>query len=770
MAGISKSTLKDLEFNQVLNRISDFSFSELGKEAIRNIVPFTDFSELKIELKRNDEYLSSFNNENRIPNHSFEDITREIKLLAIENTFLEEDAYISLAAISETVNQLVKFFEKFEEYYPLLKEKTDEEVYFTKDINDAIYTVFNRQGDLKDNATKHLNLLRKKKSEIKREIDQSFQKALGHYSKMGILDEIRESIVENKRVLAVIAGERKKVRGSILGSSKTGSIVFMEPENTQQLHRNLSTIEFEEREEIIRILKLLTDLLRPHRELFTKYIDYLSYLDVLRAKVMYAKELNSCLPKINDEQTLVLKDAFHPILLENNNREKQKTVPQTFKLDAEQRIIVISGPNAGGKSITLKTLGLNQLMIQSGILIPVHESSSVCFFKNILSDIGDNQSIENHLSTYSYRLKNMRYFLRNIDEKSLFLIDEFGTGSDPELGGALAEVFLEEFYDKGSYGVITTHYTNIKIKVEDLPEAVNANMIFNEKNLEPLFKLNVGQAGSSFTFEVAQKNGIAFSLINRAKKKVSRENVRLDKTIAKLQKERAKLEKINSELHLKEIKANDERKKFEGINEKISQKLEDYQLQFDRQAKSIALGKKIAQLSEAYFRKPSKKILYSEVLKLVEIENSKKRQKAEEGKGKAEEGKGKKKIKRSADSSRTPMKSVPSSEIKGNKKQIDKAVLKEEERLKKIEQEMEKKIAKIREEKADQKKQKEQEKINEAKKRIRSLKIGDRVRISGGMAIGSIDKIEKKKAIINYGSFTTSVSIEELDLVEAFKK
>jgi len=199
---------------------------------------------------------------------------------------------------------------------------------------------------------------------------------------------------------------------------------------------------------------------------------------------------------------------------------------------------VISGPNAGGKSITLKTVGLLQTMLQSGMLIPVHERSKVCLFDRILSDIGDNQSIENHLSTYSYRLKQMNYFLKKCNKNTLFLIDEFGTGSDPELGGALAETFLEEFYHREAFGIITTHYSNLKILANELPHMLNANMLFDERTLEPLFKLVIGQAGSSFTFEVAQKNGIPYSLINRAKKKIERSKVRFDATIAKLQKDK----------------------------------------------------------------------------------------------------------------------------------------------------------------------------------------------------------------------------------------
>lgn len=732
MNKISPKILKDLEFDQVSNYISTLCNSELGKEESRNIAPFLEEEELILALKQTNEYLASFSNENRVPNHDFEEITNDIKLLSIENTFLEEKSYLNLASISESVNELIKFFEKFKDYYPTLRLKTDD-VYLTKDISEAVYTVFNRFGELKDNATKSLRSIRKEMNEVKKGINQNFQKSLSRYSQLGYLDDIRESVIEQKRVLAVTAQYRKKVAGSMMGTSRTGSIIFIEPDAVLKLTRELASLEYEERQEIVRILKLLTDLLRPHIQLFKNYQILLTDLDVLRAKAKYAQEINACLPKINLIKKMELVDAYHPILYKNNLSEKKETVPQSITINGDQRIIVISGPNAGGKSITLKTLGLIQIMIQSGILVPVHERSSMCFFGKILTDIGDNQSIENHLSTYSYRLKNMNHFLRNVNEDTLFLIDEFGTGSDPELGGALAEVFLEEFYEKGSFGVITTHYTNIKVKVEELEEALNANMLFNEKTLEPLYILNVGQAGSSFTFEVAQKNGIPFSLINRAKKKVRQENVRLDKTIAKLQKERSKLETTTTSLASKEMKATEQKKKYEDINSKISQKLEDYQIQFDSQAKIIALGKKLNLVAEDYFTKPNKKKLFTETLKIVEVENSKKREKQKALK-------------------------ITNKKAVANKKKDKKVV-----------EEMQQKVVEIRETKKKQEEIREKEEAINPSKPKYNLKVGDTARISGGMAYGTIERIEKKKAILNYGNFTTSVALDQLELVNARK-
>ena len=392
-------------------------------------------------------------------------------------------------------------------------------------------------------------------------------------------------------------------------------------------------------------------------------------------------------------------------------------------MDSDHRIVVISGPNAGGKSITLKTVGLLQLMLQSGMLIPVHERSKATLFSNILTDIGDNQSIENHLSTYSYRLKNMKYFLRKCNKETLFLIDEFGTGSDPELGGALAEVMLEDLYEREAFGLITTHYSNLKALANELPAMVNANMQFDNKTLEPVFKLIMGEAGSSFTFEVAQKNGLPFNIINRAKKKIERSKVRFDETIAKLQKERSEMIKTGQSLKEKESKVKSESDRMETMNAKLKTKLTSYQELFDYNQRMIVLGNKLNELSERYFEDNKKRPLIAEFLRLVETENAKRKRKS--------------------------------------------AVIskKEREEKKKLNVEVQKDLVKVRKEK--KKEQKQPKPIEKPKPK---LAVGDQVRLFDGRSVGSIDSIEKNKAVVNYGAFTTQVSLDLLELVKAVKK
>ncbi|MFC0605617.1 endonuclease MutS2 [Winogradskyella pulchriflava] len=722
MIDIHEKTLKDLEFFTVLNQVSEHAITALGKDAVLALLPLPNEEQLLLELDFTNEYLSSFDNDNRIPNHGFETIAKELKLLKIENTYLEVPSLQKIVSMSITVNSILTFLKKFEDYYPKLYQNS-KDIEITKVIIEQVDAVVDRFGDIKDEASPLLSELRKSINQLKGKINSSFSSALNTYHNLEYLDDIRESVVDNKRVLAVKAMYRRKVKGAIMGGSKTGSIVYIEPETTLQYTRELNNLEYEEKEEIIKILKELTDYVRLFLPLLKEYQAFLIKMDVISAKAKYAKSMNAILPEITKERSMYLRDAYHPLLYLNNKEKGEKTFPQTIGLEKESRIIVISGPNAGGKSITLKTVGLLQTMIQSGMLIPVHERSKICLFDRILSDIGDNQSIENHLSTYSYRLKQMNYFLRKVNHKTLFLIDEFGTGSDPELGGALAETFLEVFYEREAFGIITTHYSNLKLLANELPYMENANMLFNEKTLEPMYKLAIGQAGSSFTFEVAQKNGIPYSLINKSKKKIERGKVRFDATIAKLQKERSKLERTERSLKENEKKKLSEADKLEEINAKVQKKLESFQELYDSNQRLIYLGQKVNDISEKYFEDKKKRELMAELFRLVQIENSKRKK------------------------------------VSAKQKRAKKA------KEKQIKQEAEKKVEVIR-----KKKKAAKQKEVKVEKPKPVLKVGDRVRMHDGRAVGSIDSIEKGKANVNYGMFTTNVSLDLLELVEAKKR
>ena len=724
MIKIDSKTLQDLEFHRVLEQTAQFCITDSGKEKILEWKPFSVEETAVQSLREVYEYFNSLQGDNPIPNHGFDAVFNEIHLLGIENSSLEVDAFRKILSICETTKTLLTFFEKNKQFYVELHRQS-ENIVIENFIAESIKAVIDRFGEIKDNATPELAIIRRAISGMKGKINASFNTAMAQAAAGDYLDEIKESVIDNRRVLAVKAMYRKRVKGAALGTSKTGSIIFIEPAATSELSRELINLLFDEGEEIKKILKQLTEQIRPYRSQITDYQNYLIEMDTIAARAKYARKMDACLPVLTNEKKIFLKNAYHPLLLVSNQKLNKKTYPQTVELDPEKRIIVISGPNAGGKSITLKTVGLLQLMLQSGFLIPVDPKSELCFFERILTDIGDNQSIENHLSTYSYRLKMMNRFLKKCNDKTLFLIDEFGTGSDPELGGALAETFLEVFYEREAFGIITTHYTNLKMLANELPYAVNANMQFNQQTLEPVFHLQVGEAGSSFTFEVAQKNGIPYSLINKAKKKIERSKVRFDKTIADLQKERAKLRKSSETLKSEEAKAKTETKQLEEINTKIQQKLESYQELYDANQKLIYLGKKIDALAENFFNNKKKKQLIDEFMKLVTVENSKR------------------------------------------KKVLPKEKKEQKVKVKEVEKEIIEKVAVIREKK---KKEKAIEKQKEASKPKVVLKVGDKVRMPDGRAVGIIDTIEKNKATINYGLFTTKVSVDELEFVERKKK
>lgn len=725
MAKIPLKTLEDLEYREVLRQCALHAITPLGKENINNLIPGNDKVVLMDMLQATSEFRASFDNENRIPNHGFEDCSAAISLLRIENSILDIETFRNIASNTDSSNTLLKFLIKFKSYYPTLFNYSTS-IYEEKEIKAAVDNVIDRFGEVRDRASEELYRIRKEINFLRSKIGTSFNKALRLYAQADYLDDIRESVQENRRVLAVKAMYRRKVKGAVLGSSKTGSIVFIEPESTHALSRELNNLKFEETEEINKILQNLTDFIRPFSAYLKTQHEFLLKMDCVYAKACYAREINGILPEINTEKIILdYKDAFHPLLYSTHQRENKPTFPQDITLHHEQRIVVISGPNAGGKSITLKTIGLLQLMLQSGLLIPVHERSKACFFDRILTDIGDNQSIENHLSTYSYRLNNMKYFLKKCSASTLFLIDEFGTGSDPELGGALAEAILEDFYDRNAYGLITTHYANLKALADEKRCMINANMQFDNKTLEPVFKLVMGEAGSSFTFEVAQKNGLPYSLINRAKKKIEKGKVRFDATIAKLQKERTSLQKTEQSLKSQEQKAAKESEELETINAKLKAKLYSYQELYDHHQRMIQLGDKVNRIAERFFETNKKRPLIASILQLIETENSKRKRKS------------------------------------------GTIAKKERDVKKKQEVELQKTLNQVRKEK---KKEKRIEKHELSLISKIELRVGDRVRLEDGRSIGTIESFKKNLAIVNYGQFTTQVNIEQLIFVASEKK
>ncbi len=716
---ILQDHLNELEFPKLLEEITPYAYSPRVAEKISNIKPLPQ-KEAEFLLKKTSEFLSSYESENYIPFDEYEDIEEPLKLMLIENFRLEASAFLRIRKITEQIGKLQSFFPKFSENFPNLEEEI-KGLEFRKEIIDKISAVFNRFGEVKNEASPLLKEIRESISIAKKNIQENFNKSLNHYAQQDFLDEIRESTIEDQRVLAVKSGFKKRVSGRVLGVSKTGSITYIQPDSVVRHYHQLCESEEEQKKEVDRILRKLTSEIAEFYPQLSDYQEYLYNLDITRAKAKFAQKINGVLPKINTHKTLKLIDAYHPLLWLRNKQENKAIYPQTLQLSEQNRIICISGPNAGGKSIMLKTLGLLQLMIQSGILVPVHPRSEMFFFDKLMTDIGDNQSIENHLSTYSSRLKKMSRIVREADENTLLLIDEFGTGSDPELGGALAEAFLEFFYEKESFAVITTHYTNIKLVVEQLPYAQNAAMLFDEETLEPMYKLEVGQAGSSFTFEVAEKNNIPRFIIHSAKKKIERDVVNLDKTIVKLQQEKFEVEKLKSDLTEKREITQNKRDNLQKLNEQLQQKLYNFQKLYEEEHRKLQFGTRIQSFIDDYAKGKSRKDIVKDFIKILEQEKFRKNQNTEK---------------------------IEAEKLKVVKRKVTQELKKESV------------IQTITE---------TQEKIQERERKERALwlKVGQRVRIIGSTSTGMIEKIDSKtnKATINYGLFKTQISTDELERV-----
>lgn len=619
-------SLKDLEFHTILSYLESFAVGESAKKRIVNLKPIPQFDQIRSELDKLSEFHFIKTEGEHFPALDFDELHKEIKILPVRNAVLEQEGFVRISRASYLVNSILVFFDKREKDYPNLSSLLSS-VYFTTEIIDAIDKVFDRKGSIKDDASPELFLIRQKITVVRNQINRNFDKELRRLAKDGLLADTREAFVNERRVLTVMSTHKRKINGTVVGSSKTGSLTFIEPQINIDLNNELEMLIDDERKEIYRILQVLTREISGFSDLISAYNILLCEFDFILAKTRLAIDLNCNLPSISEEPHIELIQAFHPILWKNNKLLGKKILPQSLTLDKFSRFLVISGPNAGGKSITLKTIGLIQIMLQSGLLVPCDPNSKLSFFQHILSDIGDNQSIENELSTYSYRLKRMKYFLEVSNRKTLLLLDEFGTGSDPDLGGALAEVFFEHLYNKKSFGVITTHYGNIKLKADRLKNAMNGCMLFDTETLEPLFRFSIGQPGSSFTFEVAQINGIPLELIEEAKNKIDDKKVNMDKLLSELQREKTYLEKLNQEHREAQQLAEEARISFLETKKKLDFKLQQQADFMETNSKFVNGGKKLKTFVDRFQSKSRKKDvnqpLLEEIKKYLTVEKSK---------------------------------------------------------------------------------------------------------------------------------------------------
>lgn len=621
-SNITDSVREELEFNKVLDLLENFALSSENKNRIRSLSILHNPKVLNHHLDCLEEYISIHSDTN-FPKFDYVDLLEVLKFLRIKNAVLTEAQFFEILGASNWINSLLQFIHNNEYEIPtILKLIGDLKKSVT--IKKLIEKVFTPRRFIRSNASLLLHSIREDISKKRSQVDQYFQETMSHYVHLGYLDDIRESYADGVTLLAVKSEYKRKVKGQIRAQSKTKSISFIEPEKCISINRVLSHLYQEEKEEIRSILKNLTANLALHIDTIESYKILVEEIDFLNAKSKLAVLMKATRPKVSRSREIRIRKAYHPILLIENDKRGLKTIPQDINFDDKNRVVVISGPNAGGKSITLKTFGLNQLMLQAGLFIPVHPNSSMRVFHDIFTDIGDNQSIENELSTYSYRLTRMRDILANAGKSSFILIDEFGSGSDPSLGAELAGVFFDQIVKTGAYGVLTTHYGNIKVLADQTEFAENACMLFDESKLNPLFKLKLGQPGSSYTFEVARNVGLPDELIDRARSGLKSGTVRFEDTIHHYQRLTTELELSRDSVLSQEVTVASLKNEYDEKLKKLESKIASHRATMEFDSNIVQLGKRINKLVESYKNGSTLKSILPRLKKIIELESNRK--------------------------------------------------------------------------------------------------------------------------------------------------
>lgn len=586
-----------LEFDKIKARIAAYCKMADAKELVHKIRMHSRIDYLKHALHQTAEYKMTLSSGEPFPNNFSHNIRNELNLLKVAGATLQAEDLDKIRKLCVNIHGIIIWFGKHPELFPHLEEIINGVVY-EREINRAINQVIDEQAQIKDNASTELMNIRSEltqKRQIQRRI---FERVLRSLNKEGYLADIGESFLNWRRTVAILAEYKRKVKGIIHGESDSGKTVFIEPDETVEINNEIGELERSEQREIQRILRQATAALKPFYEILSEYYQICVAYDFIEAKAKFAAELNAELPQITQHPYISLVNAYHPVLLLHNRENNKPTESLTVTLDRSKRILIISGPNAGGKTVSMKTIGLLQMMFQSGLLIPVDPRSELGIFKQLFVHIGDTQSIENELSTYSAHLRDMKYFVDFANGKTLFIIDELGSGSDPNLGGAFAEAIVEELVRKKAFGVITTHYLNLKVMAERITSIINGAMTFDEKHLQPLYKLEIGKPGSSYTFAIAKRSKLPPSIIERARELTEQGHFKLDKMLHKT-------EKLSVQLGRKQ-------KSLDELIEKYERLVEEYKILTDKerirqQQANIKLQNKIKKEELEYLRDMERK-------------------------------------------------------------------------------------------------------------------------------------------------------------------
>ena len=690
------------ELDKILEKIATGCQSEQAMQLARDLRPVTSLEEIDKRLDECREYVEMREAGLALPESDLPlNIQKDLGLLSVANSVLEGRQLINIAELTERSEGVRVFLQKKEDLFPSLHRIVDP-LDDCRNMRSAIEAVLEPNGFVKSSASKALSSIRGDLARLRQKASRAFEGFIRKYRKLGWLREYDETFYNDRRVLAVVAEHKREVHGLIHGTSETGSTAFIEPSGMVNINNDLIEAREEEKREEYRILDKLTREVREYLPQLRMIEDALAYLDLVRSRAKLARAMDASRPAVLEERKLELFEAYHPLLLLQNKQEGKDTIPLSIHFDKEKRVVVISGPNAGGKSIALKTVGLIQLMVQCGLMVPIRSDSQLSVFRKLFVDIGDDQSIAFELSTYSSRLHKMKHFLTHADKHTFFFIDEFGTGSDPELGGAMAETILEDLLESRAIGMVTTHYANLKIMAEQSPHAINASMQFDENTLDPLYQLVLGHPGSSYTFEVAEKIGLDKRLIERAQEKLDSKKVKLDKLLVTLQ---TKKNQLNRETHQLQQQRGKVQREIDSYKEEVERLagIRD-KLNTDENQRLVELGQKYESLMEHWKKNRSKKELQKKVIIMAEKELEKERKEDE--------------------------------------------------------------VEQLRQKKERIRAQKAQKKAGKTSKKPRKpVEEGARVKMKGSKQAGTVESIQKDKAVVVFGMMKTIVPVKDLKVI-----
>ncbi len=705
-------------FDKIRELLKGRCLSDLGKELVDEIRFVSNFDRLKEDLSLVNEFVIILREMENFPTSFYFDLREALVKIRIEGRFLEIQELFDLKRSLETISGIVRFLKQAkDEQFPCLKRLlANVQVY--PYVIERIDAILNKYGKIKDNASPELSRIRKELISKQSGVSKRLQAILKKAQDDGLVeDDASVAIRDGRAVIPVASAFKRKLNGIVHDESSTGKTSYIEPAEVVELNNQIRELEYAEMREIVKILTIFSSDIRPYIPDLMLAYEFLGKIDFIRAKAIYANDINGIKPYMENKCQLEWEGAVHPLLMLALRRENRKVVPLNITLTPKKHILLISGPNAGGKSVCLKTVGLLQYMLQCGLLIPVKENSVTGVFEKLFIDIGDEQSIENDLSTYSSHLMNMKFFLKNSNEKTLVLIDEFGTGTEPMLGGAIAESILSQLDQMKTFGVITTHYTNLKHFASSSEGIENAAMMYDSSKMEPLFQLDIGKPGSSFAFEIARKIGLPESILQMATEKIGKDHINFDKHLRDIVRDKRYWETKREKI-----------RKVEKSLDELAGKYETDLGQLEKQRKEILL--KARQDAERILAEANKRIENT----IFEIrENQADKEKTKQIRAKLTEFK--LEVQESAD--------VPDEFI-------------------------DKKIQKLKEKESHRNEKRSVRKETVQKEIVPEpevWKIGDKVLMTGNQNVGEILELNEKNAVVAFGQLRTSVSRDRLQKI-----